>query len=1310
LTVTGAAENAADADLYITDADTRESLTVASLSPGQARFSVALDQLTSVPCSLGVQLGSSRLRVPVINAPAGCADLVNPADLTLLVWRANWDERRGSLRIVGISAVPSEVKVSYPGTGTTLATVPVNDQRGRSLGLWMVHLSGFDASKVPCAIRAEAGAQMTETAVDDAPANCIGGSGTTPPPPVPNQAPKGNIVAPTTNVTIAPGGTVSFSSNGTDPDNNVPLSYQWDFGGGATNSNLQNPGAVTFATAGTYTVKLTVADRLGLADPNPPTRTVTVTASPGPQNQAPKGTIATPTADVTIAPGATVNFTGSGSDPDNNLPLTYAWDFGGGASNATQQNPGAVTFATAGTYTVKFTVTDSNGLADPNPPTRKVTVTANPGPQNQAPKGTILGPPADMAITAGASVTFGGAGTDPDNNVPLTYLWDFGGAATNSTQQNPAPVTFATPGTFTVKFVVTDSLGLADPNPPTRKITVTAAPGPQNQAPTGTIATPAASVTLAPGATVSFTGSGTDPDNNLPLTYAWDFGGGATNSTLQNPGTVTFATAGTYTVKFTVTDSKGLADPNPPTRTVTVTANPGPQNQAPKGTIATPAADVTVAAGATVSFTGSGTDPDNNVPLSFAWDFGGGAASSTQQNPGAVTFATAGTYTVKFTVTDSKGLADPNPPTRKVTVTGGTPGTPPSGSITTPAADTSVAAGATVMFAATGTDPGNSALTYAWNFAGGAPNSTQQNPGAVTFSTPGIYPVTMTVTNAAGTPAATPAKRVITVSAAAPKQVVVGGDREGMTFPDGDYSVLSVLPLGNSLQVQVVNGNQDPQSLPTRMTDTAVVVGYKGLADPKGSITTTSAPKTNFWPLASAQYSFMLPAGVTLAPDQGLQGATNKVSQSMPGTANTLQPFGQFDMTSGINLFKAPFIPMVPKNDANAVNNYPLLRVDANDKTSQAHLAHLDITVAVANQMDCATACHATGGIAADAAEIARLPIPVTWSTNTDVTNQAKENIWIMHEALFGTPAGTTTNDTCTRCHYTPMADPDGVGPAGRQIGRPPLSLALHKSHGLAFNAAAPTATAPAIIADDKCATCHESGGVKYSRGAMFSAGQTCSDCHGGMLAVGGQIQLSTSPARTRVPYVDQPRCESCHIGDALSVTTGPLILTQAYEATDPAATARTMPASRYAQETGKTYADSLGHGSISCIGCHGSSHAEWPVDDPASNDNEAPMHLQGHRGVLTECKVCHSGGLDVTLMGGPHGLHAVNDPGWVAQHGPVYTADPQPCIACHGATLDGSHLGEVAADRSFVAKDGTTKTYSEGDMIKCDDCHAKPK
>lgn len=1006
--------------LSVIDADTREVLATLPIVAGQHAFSVALDELTSVPCALTVTVGSASDTAPVVNAPVGCAQLVNPLALTLAVREAEWENDR-TLEIKGIAPVPNTVTIRYLGSDVILSEVPVNNLRGRTTGIWKVKFTGFDASKVPCAVTVTAGDETQEVTVDGASSStCVGTpDGTPPPSPAPNQAPAGTIVSPATDVTIVAGNPVTFAGSGADPDNNIPLTYLWDFGTGAPNSTVDNPGAVMFATVGTFTVKLSVTDSLGLVDPNPPTRTITVTAAtpaPGPVNQPPTGTIVSPAADVTITAGESVTFQGEGVDPDNNIPLTYAWNFDGGAPNVSTQNPGAVSFTVPGTYNVVFTVTDANAAADPTPPERIITVNA-------------------------------------------------------------------------------------------------------------------------------------------------------ANAT------------------------------------------------APQATITAPAADVTIAAGETVTFTGTGTDP--------------------------------------------AGLA----------------------------------------------------LTYAWNFAGGAANATVAEPGAITLNTPGIYPVNFTVTNANGVSNTGEVMRVVTVTApaAAAHHVVVGSAREGLSTPDLDYTVLSVLPLNNTVRAQVVGTNLTPTALPVLMNNTDAAMTYVATADSGSAITTSSAAKTNFWPNVNTQFAFVLPTGVTLSPDQGLQGRINTRSQNMPGSTNVAQPLSTFDIAGGANIFEARAIPLVPLNDANTAYSYPLFRLEAKDPTGAA-LAQLDVVLPVGNEMGCATGCHVTGGIAADAAETARLGGGITWSTNTDLANQAKENIWILHSILAGQPVAGTTDDSCTRCHYTPTADPDNQGPIGvQQTKRPKLAVAMHRIHGLSFSAAPPSATAPPVVADDQCATCHESGGALLSRGAMMTAGAVCADCHGGLLALAAETDLATTPPRPREPFVDQPRCESCHIGDAVSVTTGPLVLTVAYDETDPAATPRQAATSRYAQEPSKGFVASVGHGKLTCPACHGVTHAEWPVDDPAANDNVTPTQLQGHRGVLTECSTCHVGGLDVTSLDGPHGLHAINDPGWVAQHGPIYTADPTVCQACHGTTLDGGYLSRAAILREFVKSDGTAITYTAGQVVGCADCHDKP-
>lgn len=97
-------------------------------------------------------------------------------------------------------------------------------------------------------------------------------------------------------------------------------------------------------------------------------------------------------------------------------------------------------------------------------------------------------------------------------------------------------------------------------------------PPAENQTPTGTITSPTGDPSILVGENVQFAGSASDPDGD-DVTVLWDFGDGIT-STQVLPGFHTYSQVGTFTVTFTVTDEHGLADPTPPTRTVTVSESP----------------------------------------------------------------------------------------------------------------------------------------------------------------------------------------------------------------------------------------------------------------------------------------------------------------------------------------------------------------------------------------------------------------------------------------------------------------------------------------------------------------------------------------------------------------------------------------------------------------------------------------------------------------------------------------------------------------------------------------------------------------
>jgi hypothetical protein len=184
---------------------------------------------------------------------------------------------------------------------------------------------------------------------------------------------------------------------------------------------------------------------------------------------------------------------------------------------------------------------------------------------NHPPKGTITSPGGDVTVTTGQAVSFAGTVSDPDGDA-VDVVWTFGDGNT-SAQLVPGNHTYATAAVYTVTMTATDAHGLSDPAPPTRKVTVQP---PANQPPTATITAPAGNVTITAGQTVSFAGTASDPDGDT-VTVVWTFGD-TTSSTSLAPGNHTYASAGTYTVTLTATDSKGLADPAPPTRTITVNA------------------------------------------------------------------------------------------------------------------------------------------------------------------------------------------------------------------------------------------------------------------------------------------------------------------------------------------------------------------------------------------------------------------------------------------------------------------------------------------------------------------------------------------------------------------------------------------------------------------------------------------------------------------------------------------------------------------------------------------------------------------
>jgi hypothetical protein len=164
----------------------------------------------------------------------------------------------------------------------------------------------------------------------------------------------------------------------------------------------------------------------------------------------------------------------------------------------------------------------------------------------------------------------------------------------------------------------------------------------------------------------------------------------------------------------------------------------------------------------------------------------------------------------------------------------------------------------------------------------------------------------------------------------------------------------------------------------------------------------------------------------------------------------------------------------------------------------------------------------------------------------------------------------------CANCHASAA-----LGKPGK-AGVPSLSLALHDKHKSKTS---------------DCYKCHPGATTKCLRDIMYSKGMTCQNCHGTL------SELASSIKAGRRPWLDEPQCGSCH-------------------------------GAGHAEELGKLYRQSRGHGGLFCSTCHGSPHAIVPTVQ--ANDNVQNIALQGFSGVLKDCRVCHS----VTpAAAGPHGL-----------------------------------------------------------------------
>ncbi|MCA4133607.1 PKD domain-containing protein [Arthrobacter sp. M4] len=468
-------------------------------------------------------------------------------------------------------------------------------------------------------------------------------------------------------LTVSVDGTASYDANG-------PISsYAWNFGDGSSGSGVT--AQHNYAAAGTYSITLTVTDNSN--NTNSVTKPVTVTAPP--PNKP-------PTAAFTATPNNLVAaFDASASaDPDGTI-TSYAWNFGDSATGN-----GATTshsYAAAGTYAVKLTVTDNAGAT--GTVTKNVTVTAPAA-------NTVLAADAFGRTTSGGwgSADIGGAwsvsGGSTSNysvangtgNVVLTAAGSSRTMLLNSvaTMSSDGRIKVAvdklSAGGSTFISLLGRHAGSNDYRAKA-KVTTTGEVWLYLTKVVSNVETTIAATSVAvPGLTAA-------PNDPLILRLKID---GSPTTTLNAK---VWRAAGAEPASWQLTASDNTADlqaaggtgavaylsggaTNPPV-TVTfddlnVTAgSPPPPNAAPT------AAFTATPNGLAASFNGTGSSDSDGTIANYAWNFGDNTSGT--GSTASHTYAAAGTYQVTLTVTDNGGATGTI--TKPVTVSAAAP--PPAG-------------------------------------------------------------------------------------------------------------------------------------------------------------------------------------------------------------------------------------------------------------------------------------------------------------------------------------------------------------------------------------------------------------------------------------------------------------------------------------------------------------------------------------------------------------------------------------------------------------------------------------------------------